>query len=176
VADLGELLNDELATFLATPQSREVTGTIDELAHLFGTTPRQQNPRMAAVIAGTGDKSTAEYKAAIRSVQRYRAGEGRQRRSPTLLRLRVIQALVRVRRLGAIITGIVRVSSDQRRRRVEGVLSPRDTRRVIERHEAGDVDGATDAFVSGFTRAYSGVRLDFIDVESVALYEGGEGE
>lgn len=171
---LERALERELETLLLGDEpEEELTGDVEELADYFGSTPREQNPAMAAALAGTDDKSSREYRNALRSVQRYRAGEGKQRRTASPLRLRIIvESRRRVSSVSAKVRGLIEVSSDKRRRGVPaGPAIPIDASDVIAAHNAGDTAGAADAFEAAFGAAY-GVPLSILDVDELELEAG----
>lgn len=63
-----EALNRYLSGLPELPQD------LDDVAGAFGRSPREQNPAIAQELAGTTDKSSPAYKAALRRVERWRQG------------------------------------------------------------------------------------------------------
>jgi hypothetical protein len=77
-------LEDALGDAIERANERELqTAPIEQTYAMFGTSSRTQNPAMAMALAGTSDKSSREYRNAMRQVQRWRAPAGKQRRAPS---------------------------------------------------------------------------------------------
>lgn len=159
---------------LLTPAG--AAGAIERVAALFGPNARTQNAALATAIARTGDKSSPEYRAAIRSVQRYRASEGRQRRTPAE---RVRPRLARAARVGitlplrgganVTITGEVQVSKDRRVRTLRARMGPELIGPTLGSFAAGDYGQATAYFLRDFRRAYSGVRVELGNITALTI-------
>lgn len=80
-------LRSELARLMAEARRQPRRATLDEAAAKLGG-----NPGIAELLSGTSDKRSPAYKAALRSVQRYRAMPGRQQRNISDSRLNSILA------------------------------------------------------------------------------------
>jgi hypothetical protein len=198
--DPGRELTRALTGRARTPES------LEDIASVYGDIPRHQNPALARELTGlppTGRlpaRGTAErraYEATLRSVQRYRAGEGRQRRRPgrdTLRRLRAAARLrlagprlAQVRRLGILmrLTAEIRVSrvwrthhmpSDVAGRPRMVHVGPELMRPVLDAWEAGDVDQAGAQLLEAFFTAYWGEPepAEMATIERVQLRLPGE--
>src|SRR5438105_10140678 len=75
-ANLGALRRDLGAS---PPEEVRDARDVEAVAGLFGPTRGRQNAAMARAISGRPGPASADYRAAIRNVQRYRTG-ARQRR------------------------------------------------------------------------------------------------
>jgi len=69
--------------------------SIEDVLSRLGKTRREQIRRGAIALAGTGDTKSRAYKSARRSLERYTAGQGRERRKPAPSRLQSIARTVR---------------------------------------------------------------------------------
>ena len=183
-------LERELIGAIATArESVEPPANVTEAAALYGG-----NPGLAAAIAGTSDKSSKEYKAALRNVQRYRkaeAGEGGQGRRPSAavrdlldkLGKQKAQASVdqQMRTQGASVnvTGDVIVSPGGKRPDVrydkempDVYLFPEDMAAILDKLDAGDHAGAADIFNQAFLSSYgisaAAVITDVADMDITA--------
>jgi hypothetical protein len=131
--------------------------TADQAVAEFGGGARGRSA-LAQAIAGTSDKKSSAYKAAMRNLQRYAAGEGKQRRTlGAKLRPKVTKA-VQVKRAAARLKGpikirwtgpVIKVSDDERQRLdFDAELSDEDLAEVREHLEAGDDQAAVDALAA----------------------------
>lgn len=139
------------------------------------------NPAAAEFFAGTGDRSSSAYKAALRRVQRYRANltGAKERRAPMAEDLEKLlegaQEVIttRAEKLGdgpVTIAGTVQVSSDTRKRTIRGDLSG-DCRERIAALLAEDLcDEAEEAFEECFGQENGmGDTPHWTDVDGLAL-------
>lgn len=173
---LGDALDAAIAGQDQRMLNRPQAGDLERIASFYGASPRTQNPRIAAVLAGTTDTRAKEYKAAIRSLQRYRAPAGKQRRTPgkaTLGKLvavaRIGKALAYRKGARATILGTVQVSDDARRRTLGPVrLSGDALKPALDRWQLGNTDAAADSFLGAFRKAY-GVRFSLAEDEDLEV-------
>lgn len=185
-----------LAGAIATAgQTTERPHTITEAVNMLGG----KNGTLAAIIAGTDDRKSNTYKAAMREVQRYRKherGEGGQTRNPGKARARTKQILDKAfeqvkntaatRQMaaqGATLPGATRVTvivspggrrPDEREREVYDLyIYPDDMRPVLEAYARGDIDDAALEFNLAFNRSY-GLPLDSVitDVDAMSMKAG----
>lgn len=129
------------------PTRRPVTA--DQAVRAF----KGDRSALAQAIAGTSDKKSKAYKAALRNVQRYTAGEGREHRTPKKL-LPKLTLAVQERRTAERLTGpltlrwigpVIKISSDTRQRfDFDATLSDEDLAEVRELLEAGEDQAAID--------------------------------
>jgi hypothetical protein len=177
--DLCEVLTDELAGGLTDELTEPEPADLERIASLYGATPREQNPLMAQVLAGTTDKSSREYRSAIRLVQRFRT-RGGEHRTPNPSSLRRLAGVARsggTRRFrngaNVVIRGWIRVSKDLRRRTVAATIDAERITPTLDAWRAGDPDRACDDFLEAFVDAYSGVPVMFETVESFRMQPAG---
>lgn len=134
---------------------------------------------LAQAIAGTSDKKSKAYKAAMRNLQRYAAGEGRQHRTPKQLAPRLTEA-VQWRRTVERLTGplhlrwagpVIKISSDERQRLdFDAELSDDDLAEVRELLEGGDEQGAVDLLAALSLADYLGdTRADGVMTSAAGL-------
>jgi hypothetical protein len=138
--------------------------TADEAISEFGGGARGRSA-LAQAIAGTSDKKSRAYKAAMRNLQRYSAAEGKQRRTPKKLTPQITKA-VQMKRTAARLKGpitirwtgpVIKVSDDERQRLdFDAELSDEDLAEVREHLEAGDDQAAIDALAAASLADYLG--------------------
>lgn len=152
----------------------------DVLAELFGSTPREQNPRIAAALAGTTDKRSHEYRAAIRNVQRYRRGERTPSERTTSVLARIVgerprTAATEPYRSGATVTlsGAMRVSKDVRRRSLTIEVPGEYTGEPCDLYDAGDTADAAEAFDVAVWDAYGVPAADLEELDEVDIEPWG---
>lgn len=98
----------------------------------FGATPKERTTRLARQLAADAD---TKYKSERRSIERYQAAEGKQRRTPTRKMPAIRAATLRYTyRKGARVelTGCIYVSDDCRHRTIRIDLNPRQARRLVD--------------------------------------------
>ncbi len=173
--ELGEALDVFLtgpdARLLADPQA----GDVSRIAGLFGASARTQNPALATELSGATDKRSAKYKAAIRTIQRWRSTTATERRRPSKRSVRRFPALVRAGKIrpfrggGLVrISGLVRVSADERWRTVQGPMTGLQLRPALHRWKVQDLAGAGAALERDFASA-TGVPFEFENVDEVSI-------
>lgn len=179
-------LENAVAGAVATAQGVSAASTtVTELAALMGG-----NPALAMALAGTTNKKSAEYKAALRNVQRYKKreaqaeGEGRSPRKLAGNLNEIAKKEARrgtgeeIKRRGATVNlaGVVLVSpgsrkEDYRERDIRGVfIRPEYMAPVIDALAAGDTTGAADAFQEAFLSEWAALGNAVIpDSESLSI-------
>ncbi len=139
------------------------------------------NSGLAQAIAGTTDKRDKAYKAALRNVQRYQAGAGKQQRTFNLAHrvgARVQQAVGarQLRRSGVTATAAnVHVKiSDTSGTRSPGAqeLTGNELGEALDLLDAGDPDAAGDVFAKAFTDAYGGANEQFVNMAEIDEFDG----
>lgn len=178
MVDLAETVRSRLSDVLAPD-------TVSDAAQLVSDSPRQQNPRLAAALLGRPlsevDRSSREYRNAIRNVQRWRRGE-------TTPRAGMVQRLVAgVRRqltpderrrairrrigdtgagVGVQVSGTVRISQDVRRRQ----LPIGDRRQTVSSDALTPMVNA--AAIGEWREAAAALEIAFFDAYGVDPHEG----
>lgn len=165
---------------LAEILNPRVGSDLESIAREFGATRREQNPNLARLLAGTDDRRSREYRAALRRVQRYRAGPGQERRRPapevrTRLQ-RTARRLATTRRRRELasrpswveVSGEIEVSRDRRRRTVSltgSPMSPDAMADVVQAWDSGDRATAVDSFQEAFADHYGVPGLSIHEVD-----------
>lgn len=157
---------------------------LSSLRGLFGATAREQRTNLAMAISGTTNKSSKEYRAARREVERIDAGTRRPGRRYRQAILRAgrsrIAAEQRGNRMKITIKGelgpaggAVHNRDYKRRRTISTVLEADDMDEILDRWELGDDAGAAEIFEELFGEAYgadAGVpEWDLSDADSIGL-------
>lgn len=166
------------ATAVRSAVEAEAPETFTEASELYAG----DLPAMAAAIAGTTDKRSREYRAALRNLQRYRQGT-RRPSTRTLERMRRVSTpLARRRRLSDIrangftasLAALVRVSADERFRQIDAqYVPPEALGRFVDAAERGRWGAAADAFGAAFFNAYGiGAGATLLDVDSLNIESG----
>jgi hypothetical protein len=138
-----------------------------------------------AALAGTTDKKSKAYRSAARNVQRYGAGEGKQRRAMgEKMQAAIGQAVQAKRAADRLAQPIkvrwkgptIKVSADSRRRLdFDAELSTADLAETRALLDAGDDEGAMQAFAAASLAAYFGAeRADALitDAEGLTIRPG----
>lgn len=145
------------------------TAGFDELAGAYGETQRQQNPAMAAALAGTTDKRSREYRREIRRFQGARRGRVPKGTVDALRRIaaarmtaaRVTQ--IRRRGLSMRLSASIKVSrvwkfhvmpADAGGRPQYWHLTGGQLSRTLSAWQAGDRDEAGQILIDTFLKAY----------------------
>ena len=173
---------------LATAQaSAQAPANITEAIKMFGGGARGKSA-IAQELAGTGDKKSKEYKAALRNVERYykaESGEGGQGRRPRaamqekLRKLGEAQAKASVkqqmRAQGASVktSGDVKVSNDERYRDLpELYIFPEEMAAILDAYDAGNFDRMADEMNAALFEAYDVRRAVLTNVDGMDITAG----
>lgn len=165
----------EEALFLAYTRGEEdlyeapAPETVGRIARLWGPTARARNPQMAAFLAGTRERRSKAYLAAIRRVQRWTT-TAEERRRPGPKSLGDLQRLARrgmtlpYRRRGADVrlTAWILISDDCRHRTISAFIEPEDLTPSLDAFERGDTGEAAELFLDALGNAY-GVGFQFCE-------------
>jgi hypothetical protein len=156
---------DQILTALGVPRGR--TPPIDRLVEDFGGGSRGRS-RLAIEISGSSDKKSKEYKAAMRNLQRYAAGAGKQQRRPKQMqtKLRGAWQKEQVRRTinelrgktvrVSIIAPTIHVSGDWRQRNttISEEITPQEWEAFANLAESSSQQEAVDALMGAVMDAY----------------------
>jgi hypothetical protein len=161
--------------------SRGRTPSLEQLIELFGGGAKGRS-RLAQEISGTKDKKSKEYKTAMRNLQRYTAGEGKQTRKPKQVQTKLRRAWLNEEALKTIESlhgKVVRVSLTAPKIHVSGdlrvrqmtrseIIAPNVVDEFIDLARMGEHDRAIDALMEGWLDSYgistSGTIADASDL------------
>ncbi len=171
----GAKLRDALAPLRAPPSAATAE-------RVFGGGAAGRSA-LAAAIAGTTDRKSKAYRSASRSLQRYAASEGKQRRTMgAAMAPRIAQAVQSKRAADKLagpitvrfIAPTIKTSADARQRYdFDASLSAEDMEEVRQLLDEGDDDAAMEAFAAASLAAYwQGAAVadaTIIDVERLII-------
>lgn len=159
-----------IGAIVTARESAHAPATVTEAIEMFGGGKRGTSA-LAVELAGTSDKKSNAYKAALRNVERYRkgeTGEGGETRKPgkamreKLARIGEEQAKAGVERQmrsqGASIeaSGTVRVSEDERDRELPELYVPgEEMATILDAYHAGDYGAMAGEFTAAVMEAYA---------------------
>lgn len=165
---------------LSGAEVREVS--VPEAIELYGGGAAGKSA-LAAELAGTADKKSRAYKSARRNIERYTAAEGRQRRNPKKVSVRISQAVSR-HRMNAVaerlrgnipfrlISPLARVSDDERyRHEISGVLSDAELEPVRDALHSGQESDVYTALDQAIWDAYGVHGGETLEADRLILRE-----